>query len=258
MQNEDSEKGGGVAALDRAFAILGAFASGEKGVTLADLARRTGYYKSTLLRLLGALEHGGFIRKLEDGRYSIGPEPLRLAQIYQESFHVRHVVEPLLQQLSTDSGETSSFYVRQGNHRVVLHRVEPARAVRVSIREGDRFPIDRGASGKVLLAFSKPYKKHLDDVRERMWAVSYGERDPDTASVSVPVLGLGGELVGALTVSGPRERIGAAETMRASCKLLLSASVRASTAFGGDASVFAHSLKLADQHDFGVPQVNER
>ncbi|WCM22857.1 IclR family transcriptional regulator [Paraburkholderia bryophila] len=253
MQNEDSEKGGGVAALDRAFAILGAFESGEKGVSLADLARRTGYYKSTLLRLLGALDHGGFVRKLEDGRYSVGPEPLRLAQIYQESFHVRHVVEPLLQQLAIDSGETSSFYVRQGSHRIVLHRVEPARAVRVSIREGERFPIDRGASGKVLLAFSRPYKKGFDDVRERMWAVSYGERDPDTASVSVPVLGLGGELVGALTVSGPRERIGAIESMRAACKLLLSASARASAALGGDPSMFAASVKLADQNDFAAP-----
>jgi len=185
MQADDADKGG-VAALDRAFAILGVFQPGERALSLAEIARRTGFYKSTILRLLSSLERGGFIRRL-DGNYSIGPEPLRLAQIFQESFHIREVIEPVLRQLSDDSGETSSFYVRQGEYRVVLHRVEPPRSVRVSIREGERFPIDRGASGKILIAFSKPSRATHDAVRERLWALSYGERDPDTAAVSVPV-----------------------------------------------------------------------
>jgi DNA-binding IclR family transcriptional regulator len=213
-QNADEPASGGVAALDRAFAILSAFEPGSETLTLAEIARRTGLYKSTILRLLGALEHGGFIRKLTDGRYSIGPTPLRLAQIYQESFRVRHVIEPILQQLSKDSGETSSFYVRQGQTRVILYRVEPARSVRFSVPEGEQFPIDRGASGNVLVAFSKPYPKGFDETRERLWAVSYGERDLESASAAVPVLGVGQELLGALALSGPRDRIAPPEPMR--------------------------------------------
>ena len=143
-----SERSSGVAVLDRAFAILNAFGPTDDRLTLAELSRRTDLYKSTVLRLLGALEHGGFVRKLNDGQYAIGPQPLRLAALYQRSFQVGPVIEPLLQQLSRDLGETASLYVRQGDKRLVLYRVEPARAVRVSIRIGEEFPVDKGCVGQ--------------------------------------------------------------------------------------------------------------
>ncbi len=253
-QNATEAKSGGVAALDRAFSILAAFAPGAETLSLAEIARRTGLYKSTILRLLGALEYGGFIRRLADGRYSIGPAPLRLAQIYPESFRVRHVIEPILQQLSKDSGETSSFYVRQEQIRVVLYRVEPARSVRFSVPEGEQFPVGRGASGNVLMAFSKPYSKNYDAIRERLWAVSYGERDPESASAAVPVLGMGQELLGALALSGPRERIAPPEPMRTACKLLLTAAQRASASLGGDPALYERALETIGQAEIVEPK----
>ncbi|WP_024301510.1 IclR family transcriptional regulator [Pseudogulbenkiania sp. MAI-1] len=252
-QNTEWGKASGVAALERAFSILHCFRAGEEAVSLAELARRTGLYKSTILRLLGSLEYGGFVRKLPDGNYSVGPEPLRLAQIYQDSFRVKHVIQPVLQQLSKESGETSSFYVRQGNSRIVLHRVEPSRTVRFSVREGERFPIEHGASGKVLQAFSQPHPKGFEEARERLWCVSYGERDPETASASVPVFGIGQELQGALTVSGPKERIGSVAPMRNACRLLLAAGAQVTAALGGDPGVFAHSLEQLDTVPFPTP-----
>src|SRR6478609_9796179 len=89
------EASSGVAVLDRAFAILNAFGPTDDRLTLTELSRRTELYKSTVLRLLGALEHGGFVRKLNDGQYAIGPQPLRLAALYQRSFQVGPVIEPL-------------------------------------------------------------------------------------------------------------------------------------------------------------------
>jgi DNA-binding IclR family transcriptional regulator len=111
---------------------------------------------------------------------------LHLAVLYQRSFQVGPVIEPILQQLGRDLGETASLYVRQGDSRLVLFRVEPARAVGVSIRIGEEFPVDKGASGKVLLAFTDTHDSRWDEVRERLCAVSHGERDTETASVSVP------------------------------------------------------------------------
>ena len=78
-ETASSDTSSGVAVLDRAFALLGAFQPTDERLTLTELSRRTGLYKSTVLRLLGALEHGGFIRKLDDGQYAIGPQPMRLA-----------------------------------------------------------------------------------------------------------------------------------------------------------------------------------
>ncbi|MFB9128354.1 IclR family transcriptional regulator [Paraburkholderia dipogonis] len=245
-----AESSSGVAVLDRAFAILGAFGPGDDRLTLTELSRRTGLYKSTVLRLLAALEHGGFIRKLEDGQYAIGPQPLRLAALYQRSFQVGPVIEPILQQLSRDLGETASLYVRQGDHRLVLFRVEPARAVRVSIRIGEEFPIDKGASGKVLLAFTESQDPRWLEVREQLWAVSHGERDPETASVSVPVFGATGELVGALALSGPKARFDMASTLTAALINLLECAKRATVALGGIGSRFDASIARTTQEGF--------
>ena len=197
---------GGAAAVDRAFAILAVFDKNASHLSLAEIAKKTGFYKSTILRLLSSLEKAGFVRKSSDGSYCIGPETLRLSSLYQASFRLRDVVMPHLEHLSTVSGETSSFYILDNDWRVILYRVEPQRTVRVSIREGDRFSVKYGASGKILSAFTWPEEPIFQTVRTNYWAESYGERDPETSSVSVPVFGLDGILQGALTLSGPKER----------------------------------------------------
>lgn len=239
---ESGDSSSGVAVLDRAFAILNAFGLNDDRLTLTELSRRTGLYKSTVLRLLGALEHGGYIRKLSDGQYAIGHQPLRLAAVYQRSFHVGPVIEPILQQLSRDLGETASFYVRQGEYRVVLYRVEPSRSVRVSVRVGEEFAIEKGASGKVLLAFTEPQDARWDEVRERLWAVSYGERDPETTSASVPVFDSTGTLVGALTLSGPKGRFDVQATLNTALAALLDSARRATAALGGRSVRYDESI----------------
>lgn len=232
----ESAKGnseGGVAAVDRAFAIMGAFGADRSTLPLAEIARRTGLYKSTILRLMSSLEKAGFVRRLADGQFAVGPEPLRLAQLYQASFRLRDAIYPVLEALTEESGETTSFYVIENGSRLVLFRVEPKRAVRFSIHEGDRFPLHAGASGKILRAFGPTADRALAEVRERFWASSFGERDPDTTSVSAPVFGLGHEFKGALTLSGPSERLGK-EKIPAVCALLLKRAAQATSLLGGD------------------------
>lgn len=232
----------GVAVLDRAFALLAAFGPGDDRLTLTELSRRTGLYKSTVLRLLGALEHGGFIRRLADGQYAVGPQPLRLAAIYQRSFHVGHVVEPLLKGLSQATGETASFYVRHGEARIAVFRTEPARSVRASVAVGQEYPITQGASGKVLQVFG-----HASGARTpaggRLWAVSYGERDPDTASVAAPVFSVTGELQGAIALSGPRQRLSPPDAMLAACRSVLKAAGDATRSLGGDAAPYEAGIE---------------
>src|SRR5512137_2838 len=77
---------GGAAAVDRALSLLHAFGAGDAGLSLAELAQRTGLYKSTVLRLAASLEHARFLLRTVDGRYALGPEIARLAAIHQASF----------------------------------------------------------------------------------------------------------------------------------------------------------------------------
>ncbi|MDM0117973.1 IclR family transcriptional regulator [Variovorax sp. J22R133] len=240
----------GVAVLDRAFALLAAFGPTDERLTLTELSIRTGLYKSTVLRLLAALEHGGYIRKLPDGQYTVGPQPLRLAAIYQRSFQVGDVIEPLLKQLSAASGETASFYVRQNRMRIALFRVEPSRSVRASVRVGQEYPIEQGASGKILLAFTPPVAPEYSGIRENHWAASYGERDPETASVAAPVFGVTGELSGSLALSAPRVRLTPPDAMYAACRQVLEAAREATQTLGGNASRFAQSLERLSIEQF--------
>ena len=148
-----SQADGGVAAVDRALAILGAFESGDMSLPLAELAQRTTFYKSTILRLAQSLIRHGYLQRLENGSYQIGPAPLMLAALYQRSLRLGDVVLPVMHELAEQTGESMSMYSRHGDIRVCLHRVDSKHAVRDHVREGDVLPLERGSGGRVLLAF---------------------------------------------------------------------------------------------------------
>ena len=88
----------GVSAVERALAVLTAFRRGDGALSLADLARRTGLVKSTIMRLAVSLEQYRLLARLPDGSYRLDAETLRLGTAYQQAFnlsdhavaHVRH------------------------------------------------------------------------------------------------------------------------------------------------------------------------
>lgn len=196
---------GGVAAVDRALTILDAMT--DEKITLAELSKRTDLYKSTVLRLVKSLERFGYLLRDEDGCYRLGSKALYLGSLYQRHFRTSEVVPPVLRKLVADLHEGVSFYVVDGESRIVLHRIDVARSVRDSVHEGDRFPLTNGASGHVLRAFSGVRGERFDRIRDAMFAASFGERDPETAAFAAPVFGPANRLVGAISVSGPRYRI---------------------------------------------------
>jgi predicted DNA-binding transcriptional regulator YafY len=67
------ESQNGVAAVDRALTILAALETAAEPSTLAELTRATQFCKSTILRLINSLENAGYIIRLGDGCYSLGP-----------------------------------------------------------------------------------------------------------------------------------------------------------------------------------------
>ncbi|MFT4171446.1 MAG: IclR family transcriptional regulator [Rhodocyclaceae bacterium] len=220
--------------MDRACAVLAVFAVSEDALTLAELARRTGFYKSTLLRLLASLARAGIARQLEDGRYGPGAQAMQLARAYQRSFRLDDVLLPILRHLCEASGETASLFVRDGDARLCLRRIEPDRSIRIALHEGDRLPLSRGSAGRVLTAFADDQDPAaaLAEVRRRGWAYTQGERDPDAASVAAVVFGQGQQVVGALALSGPRQRFDAVR-IRSFASLALHAAARLSAALGG-------------------------
>ncbi len=126
---------------------------------------------------------------------------------YQSGFDVNNVVEPTLRELSQLTGESASFYVREGDIRACISRVEGSQAVRHHVRIGERLPLDKGAPGRVILAFSGEQGKVYEEIRLRGYHISMGEREAEVNSVSAPVFGLNWRLLGSMCISGPAARL---------------------------------------------------
>jgi DNA-binding IclR family transcriptional regulator len=234
----------GVAALDRAIAILDAFAAADRSLSLAEIAARTGLYKSTILRLANSLLRGQLLERLDDGRYRVGPATFRLGALYQRSVVAIDILLPIMRDLAERSWESVAFYVRSGDVRTCLYRVESKHPIRYTIREGDVLPLLAGTGGRVLAAFSGQQGEPYETIRKTYHSLSVGDRDPETAGVSAPVFGPGHALLGAMTLSGPSTRVDAAFLQRMK-NPLIEAAARATRAFGEDASMLEQAARKA-------------
>jgi hypothetical protein len=99
--------GGGVTAVTRALQLLEAFALGESRLSLAELSRRAGLHKTTVLRLARTLAQSGYMVQREDGDWRLGPAAGWLGARYQAGFDVQNVLEPALRELTQASGESA-------------------------------------------------------------------------------------------------------------------------------------------------------
>ncbi len=117
----------GVEAVDKALHILSLFYDGrpeavarrdqpsqrlceEHGPAAADIAQNAGLVVAT-----------------PDKAYAIGPQAFRLGHLYQWNLRLEHVVRPVLRALVLRTGESGSFFRREGNMRVCLFRRIPRR-----------------------------------------------------------------------------------------------------------------------------------
>ncbi|MET0969983.1 MAG: helix-turn-helix domain-containing protein [Tardiphaga sp.] len=206
------EAGDGVAAVERALSIVAALEGADQPMTLAELAVRTGFYKSTILRLLGSLVPTGYVMRLPDGSYDLGPTAFRLGVAFTRKNALGHHVRPALQELVDRGTESASFHVRQdADNRVCLFRVNSRHATLDRVEAGHSYALLRGAAGHIILAYDGQQGPRYDAIRRDGFDVSLGERDPSCAAVAAPVFGPRGMLVGVISLSGPRERFGDAE-----------------------------------------------
>ncbi|OVZ65179.1 MULTISPECIES: IclR family transcriptional regulator [unclassified Pigmentiphaga] len=211
-----------VHAVTRALAVLDTFQVDEQPVSLSELSRRLAMGKTTVLRTARTLALAGYLTQTEDGRWRLGPAAGWLGVRYQTSFDVDNVIDVLLRRLHGVTSETAAFFVREGNWRTCVARVDRHTMTRVHLRVGEKLPLDKGASGRVLLAFSGQRGELYDRIRRSGFYISTGERDPTMSSIAIPVFRASRELFGALCVSGQTDRLNH-ETLTRHLKPLINA-----------------------------------
>lgn len=237
-QDTGESADGTIRAADRALKILLAFDADGAALSLTEVARRSDLNKSTALRLLSTLEARRFVVRLDSGNYQLGSTVLRLGNVFRASLRLDEYVLPPLRRLTALTNESSVFFVREGDFRLCLSRVDSGYAVRTHAQVGDRIPLPLGAFGRVLDAFNRPGSVLPG---ASVIYVSYAERDPQTAAVAAPVFGEQQRLVGSIGISLPVYRYSEAFVEKAAPEVLREA-ILVTEALGGDAGL----LRQAD------------
>jgi DNA-binding IclR family transcriptional regulator len=216
--------GEGVRAVDRALVLLRAFREEDGPLGLTELSRRAGLNVTTALRLLGTLEAHGFVKRLPAGGYLLGPTLLLLGDLFRRSLRLEHHVMPVLERLRAESRESAAFFVREGDQRRCVFRLDSPQLVRDVAHVGEAQPLGRGAHGRALIAL---------ETGDSLPVVSRGERLPGIAAIACPVLDADGRVAGSIGISVPLYRF-TPELEQACVQLVLREAAEMTRDLGGD------------------------
>ena len=185
----------GVGVLDKVMSVLRSVAASPR--SLGELQQAADLPRATAHRLAVALEQHGLLRRDADGRFELGLGLVPLGQTASDRFPLVELARPTLQTLRDATGESVQLFVREGTSRRCVLSLESTHGLRWIVPQGALLPLDVGSAGRVLSG----------ETSRVGWIESIGEREAGVASVSAPVLATDGTTLGAVSVSGPVERL---------------------------------------------------
>lgn len=219
-----------VVATRTMFAIL-EYVKQEGGATITEVADALGCAKSTAHRHLTTLDDLGYVVVDSDG-YHIGLGFLNLGQHARKHIQGYELAKEKVEELADTTGERAQFIVEEHGVAVYAHRSFGEHAVRTDPGIGSRIPLHSTSAGKAILAhidetrrneiieqtdfdpitdttITKPeqLRAELGDIRERGYSFNREENLEGLNAVGVPVRASDGDVIGALSVSGPTHRL---------------------------------------------------
>ena len=232
MSPNERDPGQGTAegALNRAAAILDAFDQAHRELTLAALVRRSGLPRSTVHRTADRMLKLGWLDKPDD-RYRIGNRLFELSGLAPIRHELRESVLPFLQDLYHAVRTTVQLGVLDGPQVLIVEKITGHRAMPMLSQVGGTVPTHCSALGRTLLAHSAPevvdrvlaagmvprtsrtitspaaLRAELAGILERGWAVDAEEGNVGVSCVAAPIFGPLGEVVAAMSATGPTELV---------------------------------------------------
>lgn len=148
---EKSQSNQGVQVISRAADILRALKDEHKGLSLGQIADRVGLPRSTVQRIVNALQAERFVMASSaEGGFRLGPELQSLAEAGR--INIAEVIRPLLSALAKETGETVDLAVFRQDHMVFVDQVVGTQRLRTVSAVGEAFPLSTTANGKATLA----------------------------------------------------------------------------------------------------------
>lgn len=211
-----------VKVLDKALDILECFSESKQELSLSELAELTQQSTSTAYRIIKTLESRNFLIRHENKKFSLGLKIMYLGGLGTGSTieRLKNISLPIMSKLREEVNESISIYIREGNKRICITRLESTNSLRQVIRVGDKYNINQGATGKILLAYASEITQQtilLDEypkwittfqqIQHDGYAISSSERAEGVSAIAVPIFGLNNTILAALSLSGPTNRL---------------------------------------------------
>ncbi len=222
----------GILVLHKTLDILETIRDSRSGLTLAELSRALSLPKPTAYRIIATLESRGCLSRNPEGHYLISRKLFDLPKDESEEQALLRAAEPAMVRLVDSCRETVNLGVLDAGEVVVISTVESPQTIRMTSKVGNRRYLHSTALGKVLLS-GLPEKEvqrlvriqglpkltprtlttrqalagELENVRRQGYAMDNEENEPDGRCLGAPILGVGGRIVAALSVSAPTFRM---------------------------------------------------
>lgn len=245
--------------VDKALALLEFFTVSEPEWGLSELARASGRDKATTLRLLGSfIRHGVIEQHAVTKKFRLGRNILKLARVREASFPVASLVEPALQRLAAETGETAHAALATGSAMITIGVVEPQRSTRVYVNPSQPLPYHATASGIAYLAYSddaaleavlqeKDFKAHtahtarsrgallsqISDARQRGFAISARTFEVEVIGIAAPFFDGDSKSYGTIAVASVASRL-TQESMQTIAAAVRRAAIEVTSAMGGE------------------------
>jgi DNA-binding IclR family transcriptional regulator len=233
-----------VQSVDRALSVLEILAAhGEAGVT--EVAAELGVHKSTAFRLVAVLESRGFVEQLADrGKYRLGFGVVRLAGAAAAQLDIAREGRRVCEALAADLEETVNIAILDSDRAVNVSQARGPAALSTHNWVGQSTPLHATSSGKVLLAHApdavrkgvlsrelqrftsatitdpEVLHQHLERIVEQGWGATAEEYEVGLNAVAAPVRAADGDVIAALSVSGPSFRMGVEDFPRLARRLV--------------------------------------
>ena len=217
--------------VERALAVLCALARADGPVGISELARQTGFSKSTVHLSLQSMRATGFVEQHPaSSGYVLGLAAAQLGTAALDQSRLVDMLAAPMQDLAHRSSEAVSLGIRTGHDVVFVKRFETSHVLRTSIREGTRMPLHASASGKALLLdlgadellelypdeqlpaqasgtlrSRADLLAELDVTRAQGYSTSHDEFVDGVSAAAVPVR-LGERVVASVSIAGPTSR----------------------------------------------------
>ncbi len=225
--------------LARGLAVLECFSEQRQRLTIQQVSSGTGLSRGSARRCLHTLVKLGYAARQEQ-RYSLRPKTLRLGYAFLSSNPLAVTVQPYLERLRDEIGESCSFGVLEGDEVFYIARAEASRIMSIGLRAGSRLPLYCTSMGRVLLSgmggieqlaylsrvrpVAHTARTVIEDedlldilrrVAEQGYAVVDQELEVGLRSIAIPLVGKAG-LLGSLNLGAQAARVTLAD-LRTTC-----------------------------------------